>query len=159
VKGINMKRSWEGTTLNLDLEDGKPPVVTNLSDFPKDIIDQFLRFGAATKLRNYTAGKDTDKARESLTKGLSELLAGNWGVEREKVELSDNERTAVIEAYIVGQKRMKGDTRAEGEIVAAWRALPADKREVVIKKHDKPLKKAMTERLKSKKGGGADVGI
>jgi hypothetical protein len=154
-----MKRTWEGSVLTLDLEDGQPPISADVSKFPADIRDQTFRFGAATKLRNYTAGKDPEKAREALTKGISELMAGNWGVEREKVELSSAEQVAVVNGYIVAQKRLKGDTRPEGDIIAAYRALPEDKRLAVEKKHEKQIKKAMNERLKAKKGGGADVGI
>lgn len=154
-----MKRIWEGNVLMFDLEDGQAPVAFDATKCSKDIIDQFLRFGIGTKIRNYTAGKDAEKAREAVVKGVAELYAGNWGVEREKVELSAAEQAAVVNAYIVSQKRMKGDARSEADIVAAWNGLPQDKRDAVLKKHEKPLRKAMNERLKAKKGGGADVGI
>lgn len=154
-----MKRTWEGSVLTLDLEDGAAPISVDINKFPAEIKAQLYGFGAATKLRNYTAGKDVDKAREALTKGIAELMAGNWGVEREKVELSTAEQTSVVNAYIVAQKRMKGDQRSEADIVAAYRALPEDKRLAVEKKHEKQIKRAMNERLKAKKGGGVDVGI
>lgn len=154
-----MKRTWEGNVLSLDLEDNSAPISVDVTKFPKDIQDQVFRFGAATKLRNYTAGKDADKAREALNKGITELMAGNWGVEREKVELSTAEQVSVVNSYIVAQKRMKGDNRSEGDIISAYRALPEDKRALVEKKHEKQIKRAMNERLKAKKGGGVDVGI
>jgi hypothetical protein len=159
-----MKRTWEGSKLTLDLEDGYAPVVVDYNDFPPNIQGDYAKFGMGTKLRNFTASKDfhDGSARKALTEGIKQLLAGNWGVERAgAVELTEAEKQSVVENYIVAQKRLKGDPRTETEIVAAWRAVPAEQRQKVVesKGHASALKKAMALRLKAKKGGGADIDV
>lgn len=157
-----MKRTWEGSKLTLDLEDNQPPIVVDYNEFPRNIQGDYAKFGMATKLRNFTAGKDTEAARKALTEGIKMLQTGNWGAERAgAVELTAEEKQSVVENYIVAQKRLKGDARSEADIIAAWRAIPADKQKTVIenKAHASQIKKAMALRLKAKKGGGADIEV
>jgi hypothetical protein len=151
-----MKRSWEGTKLTMDLEDGQPPIVTDIKDYPANIQKDFLAFGFQTKLRNYTAGKESDKAREAVLGGIKQLTAGEWGASTERVELSDTEKSAVVASYMVAQRRLRGDVRPEEQILTAYNALPADKKAAIEKKHEKGIKKAMSERLKAKKKGDND---
>jgi len=154
-----MKYAWEGNKFEIDFEDNGAPTAVEASQFPKNVLDQMLKLGIRTKLRNYTAGKDTAEARKAIATGLEQLLAGNWGVDREKIELTTDEQNQVIGSFIVAAKRARGDTRAEDAILSAWNGLPGDKKDAVLKANAKGIKRALAERLKAKKGKGVEVGF
>ena len=154
-----MKYAWEGNKFSIDFEDNAAPISVEASQFPKNVMELMLKLGIRTKLRNYTAGKDVADARKAVEVGLKQLLDGNWGVDREKVELTSDEQKQVVNSYIVAAKRARGDTRDEGAILSAWESLPNDKKDAVLKANNKQIKRALAERLKAKKGKGADVGF
>lgn len=101
------KYTFNGNSLSIDFtEDGIDEVVTADLDGMTDAVQQAsARFGLKTVLRNSTAGKmdNPADALKALKARLATLESGKWAEEGEgtaKVELTDDERAAVIQGTI-----------------------------------------------------------
>lgn len=151
------KYVWEGNVLTVDLEDNGPKVVIDVAKLNDSVKLKSLQLGVQTKVRNFTAGKmdEPAKGRAAMETGVKELLSGNWGTEKSaSVELSAEERTAVIDTYLVEAKRAIGDKRPSNEIVASFRSLPTDQQTSILKKHERNINKRLKAALAVKKGKG-----
>jgi uncharacterized protein HemY len=151
------KYAWNGNVLTVDLEDGKPAVVVDAAKFADAIKSKAFQLGVQTKVRNFTAGKmdDAAKGRTAMEEGVKELFGGNWGTEKQAaVELSDAERTEVVNTYLVEAKRAVGDKRPAPEIVASFRKLPTEQQAAILKKHERNINKRLKAALNVKKGKG-----
>lgn len=151
------KYKWEGNVLSVDLEDNGPVVSIDVAKLADKIKLDSLQLGLQTKVRNFTAGKmdDPAKGRKAMEDGVAELLKGNWGTERTAaVDLSNEERTQVINTYLVEAKRATGDKRPADEIVASFRGLPTEKQSEILKKHERNINKRIKAALAVKKGKG-----
>lgn len=151
------KYGWSGNTLSVDLEDGGAPIVVDASKFAAPILVKSTQLGIQTKVRNFTAGKmdDAAKGRKAMEDGVKELFAGNWGTEKQaSVELSDTERTEVVNTYLIEAKRAVGDKRPAPEITASFRKLPTEQQTAILKKHERNINKRLKAALNVKKGKG-----
>lgn len=151
------KYAWAGNVLTVDLEDGGPAIVVDAAKFASPILQKSTQLGVQTKVRNFTAGKmdDAAKGRKAMEDGVKELFAGNWGTEKTaSVELSDADKTEVINTYLVEAKRAVGDKRPAAEIVASFRKLPTEQQTAILKKHERNINKRLKAALNVKKGKG-----
>lgn len=151
------KYTWTGSTLTVDLEDGGANVVVDFAKLKPDVAVKASQLGLQTKVRNFTAGKmdDAAKGRKAMEDGVKELLLGNWGTEKAAaVELSDVEKTEVINTYLVEAKRAVGDKRPAPEVIASFRKLPTEQQQAILKKHERNINKRMKAALNVKKGKG-----
>lgn len=151
------KYTWAGSVMSVDLEDKGAIVVADLAALSDKIKLNLLQLGLQTKVRNFTAGKmdDPAKGRKAMEDGVKELIAGNWGVEKSAaVELSPEERTAVIDSYLVDAKRSIGDKRPNAEIIASFRGLTGEQQTAILAKHERNINKRLKAALAIKKGKG-----
>lgn len=151
------KYLWEGNTLKVDLEDNGAAVLVDTTKLADAVKLKAFQLGVQTKVRNFTAGKmdDAAKGRKAMEDGVKELLAGNWGTEKSAaVELSDQERTEVVNTYLVEAKRAVGDKRPAAEIVGSFRKLPTEQQAAILKKHERNINKRLKAALNVKKGKG-----
>jgi len=151
------KYSWVGSVLSVDLEDDGVLIIVDASKFKPEIISKCTQLGIQTKVRNFTAGKmdDAAKGRKAMEDGVKELFAGNWGTEKSaSVELSDADKTEVINTYLIEAKRAVGDKRPAGEITASFRKLPTEQQTAILKKHERNINKRLKTALNVKRGKG-----
>jgi len=152
-----MKISIEGSVITQDFETaGVDVVVLDVNTLPDAVKAQAMLFGFQTALRNATAGKleEVAKAVESVHGRVKTWQAGSWLSQAESkaaVELSKDEKSAIIASVIVLARRAQGDTRTDEEILTAFNGLDEARQGAIVAALQKPIDKRIKDQLRQKK--------
>lgn len=151
------KYQWQGNVLSIDFEmSDLDPVEINADAFSEEVKNAAMKFGLQTALRNATAGKmdDPKAGYAALVTKLKIFHSGVWekaGESKAKIELSAEEKAAVVEEVVIAARRAKGDTRTNAEIIAAFKSLSEDRAKGVLEALAKPIEKKLKARLADRK--------
>ena len=152
-----MKIKSEGSVVSLDFETaGTENMAVDVSAFNDSVKHAAMMFGFQTALRNTTAGKleELPKALEALKGRVSTWNSGSWLSQAEAkaaVDLSTDEKNAIIGNVIIMARRAQGDTRTDGEILGAFNGLDETRKGAILEALKKPIDKRIKEALRQKK--------
>lgn len=151
------KYQWQGNVLSIDFEvEGLKKFEVDTALLSDAVQQAAMKFGLQTALRNATAGKMDDPAEghKALAAKLAVFDSGVWekaGESKAKIELSAEEKAAVVEEVVIAARRAKGDTRTSAEIIAAFKSLSEDRAKGVLDALAKPIEKKLKARLADRK--------